>query len=368
MSEQKPRKKKKRRMRLPPGLGSVHLIGDEKQRRKPWRARVQSHVELDVKTGTAKKKYITVGCFATEMEAIEALMNYRKNPFTLDASSCTFEELFERWKEKKYPDLSFSGQTGYNSAYKNSQGLYKMKMRDIKAYHLDEVMQQQTGGYQVQNRLRSFWSQLFKYAMENDIIEKNYAEFVKLKDKPTETTRTAIPPEGRAKIWQAVQAGDQAAELAMIYIYTGMRPSELLEIEKKNVDLDARIMVGGLKTEAGKNRRIPIHRTILPFIERLMQGTGDYLVPRKAKRSNIRTIYQAFMLEQWQPLMQRLGMEEYTPHYCRHTCATMLREADVAEDLKKLILGHKSEDITDRYTHHPDSMLLEAIDKLPAPN
>ena len=43
----------------------------------------------------------------------------------------------------------------------------------------------------------------------------------------------------------------------------------------------------------------------------------------------------------------------------------MMREAGIEEDLRKLILGHANGDITDRYTHHPDHMLLEAIDKLP---
>ena len=64
--------------------------------------------------------------------------------------------------------------------------------------------------------------------------------------------------------------------------------------------------------------------------------------------------------------MKEIGLEQYTPHYCRHTCATMLREAGVAEDIRKLILGHASGDITDRYTHVPNTMLVEAIDMIPS--
>ena len=47
-----PRKRKKR-MRLPNGLGSVHRIGDGKNRRKPWRARVPADVDFNIKTGKA---------------------------------------------------------------------------------------------------------------------------------------------------------------------------------------------------------------------------------------------------------------------------------------------------------------------------
>lgn len=361
-----PRKKRKKRMRLPNGIGSVHHINDGKARRRPYRARVLSHIELDEKKGTAKKKYITIGYFENETDAIEALFEYRKSPYTLEASACTFADVFEAWKAKKYPTISESGRFGYNSAYKNSAPLHSMKMRDIRTSHLDNVMQNIECGFQVQARLKTFWGQLFKYALEHDIIQKNYSEFVKTRDKDEGTKRTAISPEDRAKLWKAIDAGDRDAEIAMIYIYTGMRPSELLEVEKANVDLNARIMIGGKKTEAGKNRRVPIHNCIMPFISRLMQTDGKFLVtetiPPKIGKAIPRTRYLTYY---WNPLMERLGLKEYTPHYCRHTCATLLREADVQEDLRKLILGHKNEDITDRYTHHPDEMLVEAIDRIP---
>lgn len=366
MQQEKPRKKRKKRMRLPNGLGSVHLIGDSKSRRNPWRARVPSHIEIDEKSGTAKQKYITVGYYATEIDAIDALMNYRKNPYTLEASACTFEDVVEMWKAKKYQTLSKASQNSYNSAYKNSEPLHKMKMRDIRTAHLEQVMANIAGGYNVQARLKVYWGQIFKYAMEHDIVQKNYSEFVKTRDKDAGTKRTDIPAEDRAKIWQAAENGDTAAEIALVYIYTGFRASELLEIKKEDVDLSARIMVGGLKTAAGKNRRVPIHKDIVPFVERLMKTDGEYLIMWSTKKGELRKYaYTYFLNTVWNPLMEKLGFADYTPHYTRHTCATMLREANAAEDVRKLILGHKSADITDRYTHHSDAMLLEAIDLLP---
>lgn len=361
MQQQQTRKKRKKRMRLPNGLGSVHMIGDGKSRRNPWRARVPSHVELDEETGTAKQKYITIGYYATEIDAINALMDYRKNPYTLEASSCTFADVFEMWKAKKYPEISKSGQMGYNSAFKNAEPLHKMKMREIRASHLENLMQNLDGGYQVQNRLKTFIGQVFKYAMEHDIVQKNYAEFLKTKDSNSGTKRTAIPVEDREKLWKEIEAGNHDAELAMLLLFTGLRPAELLEIKKENVNLETRIMIGGKKTAAGKDRHIPIHKCILPFVERLMQIPGETLIMHNGKAMP----YIRFLRSHWNPLMEKLGFEEYTPHYGRHTMATMMREANVAEDIRKLILGHSSGDITDRYTHVTDSMLLEAVDSLP---
>lgn len=362
--KEKVRKKRKKRMRLPNGLGSVHMIGDGKSRRKPWRARVPAHVEFDEASGKATQKYITVGYYETEIEAIDALMEYRKNPYTLEAATCTFEDVFEMWKAKKYPKISQSGQNGYNSAFKNSGPLHKMKMRDIRTSHMEEIMNTITGKYQVQSRLKTFWGQIFKYAMEHDIIQKNYSEFVKTRDKDEGTKRTAIPEEDREKIWQAIDAGDHDAEIAMLYIYTGMRPSELLEVKKENVDLESRIMIGGLKTDAGRDRHIPLHTCIMPIMERLMQTEGEYLIMRYTRGKPEKISYKSLKDSHWNPLMERLGMSHYTAHYGRHTLSTMMRTANIDEDIRKLILGHKNVDITDRYTHHPDWMLVEAIDKV----
>lgn len=358
-------KKKKKRMRLPPGLGSVHMIGDGKNRRKPWRARVNAGVEFNINTGKATQKYITLGYYETEIEAIEALMEYRKDPYTLEAAVCTFEEVFQMWKAKKYPEISVSGHRVYDAAFKNSAPLHKLKMREIRSSHMEDIMQTTEHGHQSQSKMKILWGQIFKYAMEHDIIQKNYADFVKLRDEAPSTNKTAIPKEDIAKIWAAIDAGDQDAEVAMIYLYTGMRASELLEIKKSDVDIDARIMIGGLKTDAGKDRRIPIHKSILPFVDRLMQTDGEYLIMRYDKGKPQKMTYHRFVGQSWNPLMERIGLKGCTPHYGRHTCATMLREAKVEPDLIKLILGHANGDITDRYTHHPDYMLVEAIDKLP---
>lgn len=356
------RKKRKKRMRLPNGLGSVHLIGDAKSRRKPWRARVLSHVEFDEVNGTAKQKYITLGYFEKEDDAIEALFNYRKNPYTLDAATTTFADVFEMWKAKKYPDLSKASTTSYNAAFKQSESLHNMKMRDIRTTHLEHIMQTTSSGFKMQALIKTFWGQLFKYAIEHDIVQKNYVEYVKTRDKDEGTKRTALTPEEIAKIWTAIDEGDEVAEIAMIYIYTGFRLTELLELPKSNVNLDSRIMIGGKKTAAGKDRHVPIHKCILPFIEKRMQTDGEWLF--QGKKAN-KPLHGATFSKTFGELMQRLNCEAYTPHYMRHTFATLTRQAEIQEDLRKLILGHSSNDITDRYTHITDEMLVEAIDKLP---
>jgi integrase len=355
--------KKKRHMRLPNGIGSVHKIGDGKNRRKPWRARVPSHLEFNADTGKCTQKYIVLGYYETETEAISALFDYRKDPYTLDAAKCTFSDVYEMWSVQKYKEVSRSAKNGYVAAYKHSEPLHKLKIREIRTNHMERIIATVNVGYDMKKKIKHLWNQMFVYAMEHDLVQKNYAEFVKLDEKPKPTTRTAISKDHQEKLWTTANEGDFAAELAVIYIYTGMRPSELLDIKKENVDIANRIMVGGSKTDAGKNRRIPLHNSILPMITRMMQSEGAMLVTRDGGK---RISYTTYVDSYWTPLMDRLGMSEYTPHYTRHTAATIMREANIPEDIRKLILGHSTGDVTARYTHISDQMLVEAIDMIPS--
>lgn len=50
-------------------------------------------------------------------------------------------------------------------------------------------------------------------------------------------------------------------------IYSGLQPTELLEILPENVHLDEKYMVSGMKTEAGKDRMIPLNNKIIPLVK-----------------------------------------------------------------------------------------------------
>lgn len=357
--------KSKKRMRLPNGIGSVHLINDGKRRRKPWRARVPSHVEFNAETGKVSQKYINLGYYETETEAIEALFDYRKNPYTLDAAVSTFADVYDMWAAKKFAKAKKKSIEGYKASYNHSAPLHNKKMRDIKATDLDKIMQSISGGYQVQLKLRVLWKQLFAYALEHDIITKDYSANIQLRDPLPKSTRDAITDDDIIKIWDAARQGDETAAITMVYIFTGMRATELFEIPKSNVFIDKRIMIGGKKTAAGIDRRIPIHRAILPIIEEWMQYEGETLLTHESYgKKRVPYGYSNFRTTYWNPLMSALNMD-YTLHEARHTLATLLRRANVEEDIRKLILGHKSNNVTDIYTHIPDNMLIEAIDKIP---
>lgn len=47
--------------------------------------------------------------------------------------------------------------------------------------------------------------------------------------------------------------------MILIGIYSGWRPQELSILKIADIDLENNTMFGGLKTDAGRNRCVPIH-------------------------------------------------------------------------------------------------------------
>ena len=78
-------------MKNPNGFGTVIKMSGK--RRKPWRA--IKTIGYDYETG--KQKRATIGYYETRKEALEELISYNKNPYDIDASKITFDELYKKW-------------------------------------------------------------------------------------------------------------------------------------------------------------------------------------------------------------------------------------------------------------------------------
>ena len=101
-------------MRLPNGFGNVSKLSGK--RRNAWRARKTSGWTIDEKTQKVKQTYITIGYYPTRQLALQALSEYNTNPYDLDANKITFAEVYEKWAEKKFEEISPSNINGYKAS------------------------------------------------------------------------------------------------------------------------------------------------------------------------------------------------------------------------------------------------------------
>lgn len=323
------------------GNGSISKLSGI--RRKPYIARVT--LGWDEKTGRQIRK--TIGTYVTQKEAQKALIDYLDNPYDLDLSNILFKDVYEKWSKLKYPKVSHSAILGYQSAYNNVEKLHNMKIKDIKARHLQEAIDSCSKGQATKKKIKFLFGQMFAYAMQNDIITKDYSEFVDIGKASEESKREPFSNKEIELLWKHID-DIEFIDTILIMIYSGFRIGELLELETKNIDLINMTMTGGLKTEAGKNRLVPIHPKIFPLIEKRYNKDNQYLIINfKGKKMK----YDNYYKEKFIPIMEQLNMK-HRPHDCRHTFATLLSNANANATAIKKMIGHESYATTEKiYTH-----------------
>ena len=159
---------------------------------------------------------------------------------------------------------------------------------------------------------------MYDYALKNDICNKDYSKFVdvlKLKDKnPNKMDRNKFSKKDIRRLWE--QKNDKYCQVVLMLIYTGVRISELLELQKENVHLDEQYFdVLANKTENGI-RKVPIADKILPFFKSWYSDTNsEYLLhTENGEQFKYRNYYDSY----FNPLMENLGLSQ-TPHCCRHS-------------------------------------------------
>lgn len=338
-------------MRLPNGYGSI--IKTKGKRRKQWRVRVTAGWN-----DKGKQIYKNLGYYATRKEAMDALNLYHTNPHMI-SSDITFAELYEKFSRIKFKDIGDSSIKAYELSFKYFSDLHDMQFAEIRTDNLRESIDK-IDKHGIKRKMKTLLNQLYDYAMENDIVDKDYSKFVKIGRNENKVLKSPFTQNEIDKLFKNVNNFD-IVDSILIMIYSGFRIGELLDITKDDVNLEEHYIIGGKKTEAGKDRLVPISDKIWSMIENRYNNTDKYLFFQEEpnKQMNYRTYKDKFDL-----VMKNLGMK-HTPHECRHTFATLLDNAGANERSITRIIGHNSFITTDKfYTHKDIDELRKAIDMI----
>ena len=335
------------------------------KRRRPYVVKKTVGWHYDEVKDKMIQDQMTIGYAATRAEGLQMLAEYNNNPFDLKASKVTFQEVYERWSKEKFPTISHSNVKGYEASYKVCESLYRKVFRDMKLVDLQTVVDTCGKNFPTLKKLKSLFSQLYEYAMKNDICSKDYSEFVdivKYKDKnPDKRDHNKFTKEEIERLWTLAE--DPHYQIVLMLIYNGCRISEFLDLKKEDVHLDEQYFdVIASKTENGL-RKVPIADKLLPFYKAWFEGSAcEYLLHTPdQKHLDYRNYFDSYFT----PLMEQLGFD-HTPHDTRHTCISLLTEADVNPTTIKKIVGHSGAmTLTERvYTHLDIQILVDAINKI----
>jgi site-specific recombinase XerD len=275
----------------------------------------------------------------------------------------TFAQVYERWHAEHQREISASMDSNYKLAYKQCNQLHGMMMRKIlRSDYQTAIITLETQGKSKStcNKLRVLFSQLGRWAMDEGITLTNPAEDLTTVAKQ-KSTREIFTEEDIRAIKKSTL---HAAGIALILISSGCRPGELFTVPLVNCREDH--FIGGSKTEAGRNRVIPIGPDGLAAYKKIRANaiaTGAALLIDGYEGQN--KTAPNFTKRDWRELMKEIGREGMIPYNCRHTFITRAIRTGVDLPTLEAIVGHVDRETTKIYTHlHADDLVaaVQAIE------
>jgi len=356
MPRKKTTKTKRDDFKRPNGHGSVYKLPGN--RRRPWIARITSGWDED----SGRQLFQTIGYYKEEEEGEAALALHRVSPISPKAG-ISLGELYEEWSAGKYQYISRQTADNYKAAWKYLSKYKNEKIKDIRTAHLQGIIDgchKDKMSRSTLEKIRIVSVSLFNYAIENDIVNKNYASFLHL-PKTERIEKERFSDLEIKKMFDSTPKNEWITTV-LIMIYTGLRITEMLLLTKFNVNLDKWIITGGIKTEAGKNRGIPINDKIKTYVKLWYDKNGQALICHKEGKGILAKYYRE---EYYYPALEAAGVRKLVPHACRHTCASLMAEKGVDPIFIQKILGHaKYATAAEIYTHLEEEKLKEAINKI----
>ena len=368
--------------RRPNGSGTVVKLSG--RRRKPYCARVTLD-ERNLING--EKKKLVIGTFETYQEALNALSLYsltKNNTISKKEAMEIDPEVYQKVQEKmskKVPTfldiyyildkdefslLSPQTQNSMHGAIKHLKKLHYLKIDQITLRMIQDVFDEDGSNHSTQVHMKTICTKVFRYAVVNQYISRDddYTSYIRVaKYEESDMHR----PYTINEILALKRAGTPEAHIMLIFIYTGVRINELLNINRDNIHIDEKCdddgterlisyMITGSKTKAGKNRIVPIHDDIKQFV------IDELLKPEKRL---VDVTYANFTTRTVLIKVNKLLNTHHTMHDTRKTFATLCQMNNLNVYIRKKVLGHRMNDITfDVYTNESKNRLWTEINKI----
>ena len=271
------------------------------------------------------------------------------------ADQKTFEDVYKEYYRNKFGDEYDHGgkktrmEYSIRAAYKNCKSLHELGFRSLTTNHLQATIDDCPLAHSSLELIVTLLHQMYAYAMSNDLCDKDYSKFVKINIADDDEHGVPFTNDDLKILWE--NKDNEIVEMLLIMCYSGFRISEYYDME---VDLKEHIFTGGLKTDAGKNRTVPIHSGIYPLVKKRLKRDGAMLT----------CATNTFRFRMYDTL-DELRIEKHTPHDCRHTFSKLCDDYYVDDRDKKIMMGHSFQDVTNKvYLHRSAKRLRDEIEKI----
>ena len=383
-AEPQPKRKPKRHRKLPNGSGSIkHLTG---KRSRPWAA-YPPVTEFTLNGSPILNS--AIGYFKSYDEAYQALMLYSNAPSDIKKSNVsfsdlcaamlsnrnvsisseyvniTFAELYEQYFENKYEKskkkLSAASRKSTKAAFNNCQQLHKRKFVDLRKSDLQDVVDTCPLKHSSLELIVSLFKGMYAYALQNDIVEKDYSQFVTINIPDDDESGVPFSSDALDVLWK--HSDQKNVGMILLMIYTGFRIAAFQTMKYNEAE---QYFQGGIKTAAGKNRIVPLHPAVQGFAKEFAETycSGAQTFSSQAFRSTFYATLDSLGLS------VSVAETKHTPHDCRHTFSWLCDKYKVDELSKHLLMGHSLGNDIEKsvYGHRTIDELRTEIEKIKVPD
>ncbi len=353
---------KAKHRRLPNGFGQIAEI-----KNKNLRNRFRAMVTVG-KTSEGKpicKLLKPKSYFATYNEAYQALVEYNKDPYDLDGVT-TVQELYDKWSKEYFRKISVSCAKNYRAAWAYCTSIYGMPIREVRPRHLKACIEQGViikkgeetrASASTKAMMKTVFNLLFDYAIEYELTDKNSARAFSLPPdimkeyERNKNDHIAFTEEEMQMLWDNVENFPYISFI-LYQCYSGWRPNEMCAITLNDVHLEEGYIVGGMKTDSGKSRKVPIHPRVRHIVEaeykRAKEFKSNYLFNKIQGNAQYDGITYTTYRRYFVAIVTQLGLNPaHRPHDPRKTFVTMAKRYGMDEYALKKIVGHDIGDITE---------------------
>lgn len=264
--------------------------------------------------------------------------------------------------------------------------LSSVRPMNVQALYSD--MQQRGLSARVVHYTHAVLNSALKQAVRWTLLAVNPAELVEL-PKVERKEMQVLMPEQAAQFLAAAES-DRYGVLFNVALVTGMRPSEYLGLQWKDINFetgdvtvqrtltwkrDGTWYFGEPKTSRSR-RSIPSPNSLMLLLKEHRRRQAEERLKAGPKYQNLNLVFVSqegkplmqhnLIMRHFKPILRRAELPESLRLYdLRHTCATLLLIAGVNPKVVSERLGHSSVVITlDTYSHVLPSMQRAASEKL----
>ena len=235
---------------------------------------------------------------------------------------------------------------------KELQAITTFQIEKYRAERLDVGVKKSTT-----NRELALLKKMFNLAIDWGYCKNNPARKVKQFSEKDNLKEQILSVDDEKKLLK--ECAEHLRPIIMTALHTGMRRNEILNLKWNDVDLENRV-IHVVKTKSGKNRTVPVNEVLYQVLnDRRTIRKSEYVYPNPETGKSFVSIRHSF-----ENACRRAEIQDLRFHDLRHTfsCRLIQRGCDI--ETLRMLLGHHSVTVTERYIHTNDEQKRKAVEFL----